>query len=436
MTAVPLQDLLIADSLWVRTAGPAADHRQLEGDASCDVAVVGGGLLGLASALNLADLGVAVIVLEAADPGWGGGGRNGGQVNPGLKIDPDEIVRRFGAERGRVLIDFAAAAADEAFATVTKYGIDCDASQTGWLQLAHCAKALPQLERRAGEWRKRGVEVRSLSAAETATLTGSDAYVGGILHPRGGRLHPLKLVRGLARAALARGAVICRHSPVLRLEREGGRHVLVTAQGRVRADRVLLATNAYTDDLMPGLRQSILPVSTVQIASEPLEPALASAILPQGHHASDTHRSLYYFRKDAANRFLIGGRGAYSAATLAGAYAELERIAARIYPPLRGVKWPYRWGGMVAVTEDHLPHFTEPAPGVLAAIGFNGRGVALSVALGRRVAQKLADVQDDALPFPVTAGAPIRCHSLKKAVLPLAASLYGLLDRIDRGKVA
>ncbi|HTN97516.1 MAG TPA: FAD-binding oxidoreductase [Nordella sp.] len=401
----------------------------------CDVAVIGGGLLGLATALNLAELGVSVTVLEAAEPGWGGGGRNGGQVNPGLKIDPDEIVARFGAERGQAVIDLAAATANETFDAIAKYGIDCDASQNGWLQLAHCAKALPPLERRAGEWRRRGIDVQTLSGADAAAFTGSDAYVGGILHPRGGRLHPLKLVHGLARAALARGATICRRSPVLRLEQSGGRHILVTAQGRVTAGRVLLSTNAYTDGLVPGLKQSMLPVSTFQIASEPLAPKLASAIMPQGHHASDTHRSIYYFRKDAANRFLIGGRGAYSAATLAGAYAELERIAVRIYPQLNGAKWPYRWGGMVAVTEDHLPHFTEPAPGILAAIGFNGRGVALSVALGRHLARKLAGGPDEALPLPITAAAPIRFHGLKKAVLPVVAGFYGLLDRVDRGKI-
>lgn len=435
MVAKQFQDQLIQESLWVHTADTAADYSRLEGDAACDVAIVGAGLLGLSAALELAERGAAVVVLDMAEPGWGGGGRNGGQVNPGLKIDPREIVARFGEDRGRPLVNFAATAADETFATIARYGIDCDASQKGWLQLAHCGKALPGLARRAADWQALGIDVEILSAAQVAERVGSDAYIGGILHPNGGSLHPLKLVNGLARCALARGAAIYRRSPVLRVEHERGRPILVTLQGRVKAERVLLATNAYTGALLPGLQRDILPVSTLQVASEPLEPRHAESILPYGQHASDTHRSLYYFRKDADHRFLIGGRGAYGDRGLAGAYAELRKVAMRIFPVLAGARWQYRWGGVVGVTEDHLPRVAEPAPGVLAAIGFNGRGVALSVALGRRLAGRLLGGAERDLPLPVLPRKPIRLHPLKVAVLPLAAGFYGFLDRLDGGKV-
>lgn len=435
MAEKAFQDRLIEESLWVRTAGAAPHFAALAGEARCDVAVIGAGLLGLSTALHLAEGGASVVVLEAAEPGWGSGGRNGGQVNPGLKIDPQDTVRRFGAARGEALVAFAGSVADETFATIRRHGIDCDASQAGWLQLAHTARALPALERRAEEWRARGVAVETLTAGRAAEIAGSEAYVGGILNPHGGAVQPLKLVRGLAAAAAAQGAAIHARSPVERLERDGTQTVLVTPQGRVTAGRVLVATNAYTGPQVPGLRRDLLPVSTFQVASEPLPPHLAATVLPGGHHVSDTHRSLYYFRKDAEGRFVIGGRGAYGARGMAGAYAELRRVAQRIFPGLAEVRWEHRWGGMVGVTEDHLPHIAEPAPGVLAAVGFNGRGVALSVALGPHLARRLSGGPEEAMPLPVGPLAPIRLHGTKVAVLPWAAGFYGLLDRLDGGRV-
>ncbi|WP_051631152.1 NAD(P)/FAD-dependent oxidoreductase [Afifella pfennigii] len=430
------QDRLNEESLWVRTAGAAPEFPALAGDADCDVAVIGAGLLGLSTALSLAEAGASVIVLEAGEPGWGSGGRNGGQVNPGLKIDPNETIRHFGEARGGRLVDFAGGVAEETFDTIRRLGIDCDASQKGWLQLAHTSRALAPLQRRAQEWQARGVAVEVLSASRLSEITGSEAYFGGILHPSGGGVHPLKLVRGLAEAAVARGAAVHGRSPVVRIVAKGGRPVLETPQGRVRAERVLVATNAYTGGQVPRLERDLLPVSTFQVASEPLPPHLAGSILPSGHHVSDTHRSLYYFRKDRDGRFLIGGRGAYKARGVEGAYAELRRVAGRIFPALAQVRWEHRWGGMVGVTEDHLPHIGEPVPGVLAAVGFNGRGLALGVALGPHLARYLAGGPERDMPLPVRPLAPIRFHGIKVAALPLAAGIYGLLDRLDGGRIA
>lgn len=433
--SVSFQNSLIEKSLWVATAGDAPDFPILEGEASCDVAVVGAGILGLSAALHIAARGGSVVVLDAATPGWGGGGRNGGQVNPGLKLDPEGLVGRFGPDIGGALANFGAATADETFDTLRKFGIDCDGTQKGWLQLAHSPTALRGLEQRAREWRELGIAMEVLSAADAHRLTGSTAYAGGVLNPKGGSLHPLKLVRGLAKAAIAQGARIFRDSRVLKIEQAQGRSGLVTAKGRIWARRVLISTDGYTDGLFPALERSVLPVSTFQIASEPLSDELARTILPQGHHVSDTHRSLYYFRKDRQGRFLIGGRGSYGPKGAARAYRELERVATKIYPEFAGRPWTYRWGGMVAVTEDHLFHVTEPAPGVLAAIGCNGRGVALSVALGRRLAERLLVAAPDSVPFPVGSVRTIALHGLKKALLPIIAETYSVLDHLDKGSV-
>ena len=429
------QNSLIDKSLWVATAGDVPDLPVLEGDVTCDVAIIGAGILGLSTALHIAARGGSVVVLDAATPGWGGGGRNGGQVNPGLKIDPEELVSRFGPTVGGALASFGTVTADETFETLGKFDIDCDQTRHGWLQLAHAPQAMAGLAKRAKEWQALGIAVEVLSAAEAEKLSGSAAYAGGILNPKGGSLHPLKLVRGLARAALTRGARIFRDSRVVKIEQAQGRHSLATATGRVDARRVLVSTDAYTDSLLPGLAHSVLPVSTFQIASEPLSAELARGILPGGQHVSDTHRSLYYFRKDAQGRFLIGGRGAYGPTGAAGAYDELKHVAIKIYPALANCQWAYRWGGMVAGTEDHLFHVTEPTPGLLAAVGCNGRGVALSVSLGRRLAEQLITGSPAGMPFPVERIRPVALHGLKKAMLPVIAKTYSVLDHLDKGSV-
>ncbi len=429
------QSSLIEKSLWVATAGAAPALSILDGDAACDVAVIGAGILGLSTALHIAARGGSVIVLDAATPGWGGGGRNGGQVNPGLKLDPQDLVSHFGSTAGPALAEFATLTADETFETLSTFAIACDHTRQGWLQLAHAPQVMAGLERRARQWQALGIAVEVLSATDAQKLSGSAAYAGGILNPKGGSLHPLKLVRGLAQAALSRGARIFRDSRVVKIEPAEGKYSLATARGRVSARRVLVATDAYTDGLVPGLAKSVLPVSTFQIASEPLSADLAGTILPGGQHVSDTHRSLYYFRKDAQGRFLIGGRGAYGPAGAAGAYTELKHVAAKIYPALANCQWAYRWGGMVAVTEDHLFHVTEPMPGVLTAIGCNGRGVALSVALGRRIAEQLITGSPAGMPFPMERLRPVALHGLKKAMLPAIAKTYSVLDHLDKGSV-
>lgn len=429
------QDLLIADSLWANTAGEPPRYPPLREHYSCDVAVIGGGLLGLSTALHLAELGSSVIVLDAAYPGWGSGGRNGGQVNCGFKLDPDDLIKQFGEATGRELMEFGSSAAEETFTTIDRFGIECDVSRKGWLQLAHCVKAMGLLESRARQWQRRGLAVDVLSADKTASLIGTRAYVGGILYPNCGSLHPLKLVAGLARSATDRGARIFANSRAIRIERSANEVVVTTPDGRVTAEFAVIATNAYTDGLVSNVRRSVLPVSTFQVATEPLESSLATSVMPHGQHASDTHRALYYFRKDAEGRFLIGGRGVYSSSGLERAYEVLRRTAARIYPSLDRARWQYRWGGMVAVTEDHLPHVTEPMPGVIAAVGFNGRGIALSISLGRQLAKKLVGQADCALPLQSKSVQPIKFHSLKVASLPVMAALYATLDYVDRGSV-
>src|ERR1700759_4365856 len=196
----------LAPSLWAATAPKAPPTPPLEGHVTAEVVVIGAGYCGLSTALHLAERGTKVVVLEAHEPGWGGSGRNGGQVIPGLKYDPDELEEKFGPERGRRLVDFIGGSADVVFGLIEKHRMNVPHTRQGWIQGAHTPAGLDIVKRRSAQWAKRGVEgARELSADDVGHLIGTDKYLGGWVDPRGGAIQPLAYARELARAALAAG---------------------------------------------------------------------------------------------------------------------------------------------------------------------------------------------------------------------------------------
>src|SRR5215468_7773543 len=216
-------------ALWTATAPPAPPTPPLETSARADVCVIGAGYAGLSTALALAERGVQTIVLEAREPGWGGSGRNGGQVIPGLKYDPDELETKFGPERGRRLVEFVGQSADVVFDLIDKHRMDVPRQRKGWIQGAHTAAGLDLVKRRAEQWAGRGVEgARQLSAEDVGYLIGTEKYLGGWVDPRGGAIQPLSYARELARAALQAGVAIHGQSPVQRLDRINGKWIAVT----------------------------------------------------------------------------------------------------------------------------------------------------------------------------------------------------------------
>lgn len=425
----------LPDSLWAATAAPAPETPKLEGEVRTQVCVVGGGFTGLSAALHLAEAGAQTVLLEGAEPGWGASGRNGGQVIAGLKWDPDEVVARFGPERGERLVAFAGTAPDLVFDLIARHRIDCQASQSGWIQAAHAAKAMTAVESRARQWQARGVAVQPLDRASVAAFTGSPAYVGGWLDPRGGKLQPLSYARGLARAALSAGAGIHGGSPAQALDRSDSGWRVTTPRGAVLAERVLLCTNGYTDGLWPGLARSVIPVMSYQAATRPLGDNLRRAVLPRGHVVSDTRRLLAYFRLDPDGRLVIGGRGHFRDTSDPAHYRHIRARLAQLFPELAAadpaLEWQYHWAGRIALTLDHLPHLHEPAPGLLAALGYNGRGVALATAMGQALADHALGRPAAELPLPTTRLRPIPLHQLRRPALALAVTWKGLCDAWD-----
>jgi glycine/D-amino acid oxidase-like deaminating enzyme len=419
----------LAPSLWAATAPPAPPTPRLEASARADVAIVGGGYCGLSAALHLAEAGAHVCVLEAQEPGWGASGRNGGQVIPGLKYDPDELERLFPGEAGERLVRFAGGTADAVFGLIAKHRMDVPHVRAGWIQGAHNAAALALVQRRAEQWARRGVATELLGRDAAAELLGTSSYLGGWVDPRGGAVQPLAYARGLARAALAAGAAVHGHTRVTRLERRDNGWELHTAHGpRLRAQQVVVATGAYSDGLVPGLARSVVAVNSFQVATAPLSDNLRRSVLPHGHVSSDTRKLLLYFRLDHEGRLLMGGRGPLREPRSETDWAHLQRVVARMFPRLAEMPIAYRWCGRVSITRDFLPHLHAPAPGLLANIGCMGRGVGLQTAMGAAIAQHLLSGDPRALPFPVAPIHKLPLHGLRRIGVSAVIAWYRMRD--------
>jgi len=421
-------------SLWAATARPAPPTPPLEGESVAEVAVVGGGFTGLSAALHLAEAGARTVLIESAEPGFGASGRNGGQVIPGLKLDPEELVELFGEERGERLAAYATGTADFVFDLIERHGIDCQATRGGWLQGAHTTRVLPAVESRVRQWQARGAPVRFLDKAEATRLSGAQGYVGAYLDPRGGILNPLGYVRGLADAAIKAGASLHGATPATGLKPEGERWRLTTPGGSILAEQVLLCTNGYTDGLWPGLERSIIPLFSYQVATRPLSGNLKSSIMPEGHALSDTRRLLTYCRLDPEGRLVVGGRGGFRDTSDPRYFGAVVAALRRLFPNVGDQEFAFYWGGKVAITTSHLPHVAELAPGVTAALGYNGRGVAMASATGAQLARRAMGTPMADLPFPERPVTPIPFHGLRRPVLGALIGWKRMRDRMEAGR--
>ncbi|MEO1192966.1 MAG: FAD-binding oxidoreductase [Pseudomonadota bacterium] len=424
----------LPDSLWAATAAPAPKTPPLEGELEADVAVVGGGFTGLSAALFAAESGAKVVVLEASEPGFGASGRNGGQVIPGFKMSPGELRAKYGEDLGLRMAHYGSGTADLVFDLIEKHGIDCQASRGGWIQGAHGSPVLPDMEKRVREWQDLGAPVTFIDKAETTRLSGAVGYVGGFLDPRGGQLNPLSYARGLAQAALTAGAQIYGTSPATALTGMSGKWRVSTPKGTVLAEQVLLCTNGYTDGLWPGLRRSVVPLLSYQVATKPLGDNVRRTIMPEGHALSDTRRLIAYSRLDPSGRLVLGGRGGPRESSDPSDYKETIAAVRRLFPQVGSIDFDHYWGGKVAMTVSHLPHVGELAPGITAALGYNGRGVAMATATGREIAGRALGKPLEALPFPQKAIRPIPFHGLRRPVLSALVGIKRLQDLREEGR--
>ena len=412
-----------SDSLsYYRTsANPHPDHPTLEGEHEADICVVGAGFTGLSAALELAERGFSVAVVEAEVVGWGASGRNGGQICTGYSTGIDKLQAQVGRDDALKCWAIAEEAKDLMRGRIERYGIDCDL-KWGYIHAAPKASRTAELQEMQEEYEALGYnQTQVLSKAELEDRLGSTSYHGGLRDAGAGHFHPLNYCLGLADAALSHGAKIFEHSKVTRIE-TGSSPVVHTEAGAVRAKYVVIAGNAYLDRLVPELYSKIMPVGSFILATEPLGENRARALIRDDDAICDTNFVVDYFRLSGDNRMLFGGRCSYSTIEPRDLAGFMRPRMLKIFPQLDDVALDYCWGGYIGITMNRIPDIGRLSDTVVYAHGFSGQGVVLSGIYGKLMAEAIAGQAErfDLMarfrhtPFP---GGPIRTPMLVLAML-------------------
>ena len=413
---------------YPRSVGPDgtadAELGELSADISADVAVIGGGYTGLSAALHLAEAGVSVALLEAADIGFGASGRNVGLVNAGMWVMPDAVVNRLGPLYGERLLQALAAAPERVFQIIARYSIACEAVRAGTLHCGVGRKGLAELEERARQWLARSAPVELLDRAATKSRTGSGAFSGALFDPRAGTIQPLAYARGLALAAHAGGARLFIRSPAVAVESGNRGWMVRSPRGAVSSEWIVVATDAYATGPWQAVREEQVRLPYFNFATSPLERSIRDSILPGGEGAWDTRQVLSSFRLDASGRLIFGSVG-----SLRGHGAPIHeqwavRAVRKIFPQLCRPQFASGWFGYIGMTADHMPRFHRFAPRAIGLSGYNGRGIAPATTFGRNLAELvLGRIQEQDLPLPVSGLRGVSLRFLREVVYEYGAQV-------------
>ncbi|MGQ7247665.1 NAD(P)/FAD-dependent oxidoreductase [Halomonas sp. V046] len=396
-----------AASWYAASANPSPERPALSGEVSCDVCVVGAGFSGMSSALHLAEKGLKVVVLEAARVGYGASGRNGGQIVNSYSRDMDVIEDKYGAQTARALGDMAFEGNRIIRERIATYDIHCDLRERN-LFAACNAKQMKGLKEHKALWERYGNDQLELLEGDAYRKeVNSDRYVGALIDHSGGHLHPLNLVLGEAAAFESLGGVIFEQSPVTSLV-HGSPVTLKTASGVIKADRVVMAGNAYLSGVVPELEGKSMPCGTQIITTEPLGEDLARALLPTNIAVEDCNYLLDYYRLTRDNRLIYGGGVNYGGEDPADIEAVIRPKMEKTFPELKKVKVDYAWSGTFLMTLNRLPQFGVLNDNVYYAQGYSGHGVTCTHLAGRLISEVMTgrDERFDAfaglphLPFP------------------------------------
>ena len=365
----------------------------LAGELHTDVVIVGAGFAGLSAAIELAQRGFKVAVLEADRVCSGASGRNGGQVIVGYASGQSELERQLGMQAARQMWDMSLEAIDLMDARIAQWAIDCE-RKNGYLYVADSPRKARALDAEMDAMDQTyGLSTVRAYGADVRAMIDAPRYVACAYEKRSGHVHPLKYGLGLARAALALGVQIYENTAALTMEQ--GSHVqLRTAQGTVRARYALLAGNcslpALAPRLAPSIAARIMPVGTYIAATTPLEPGLVQTLIPSGAAACDNNVVLDYFRFSQDMRLLFGGRVSYSSRTPAYLQQRMAARMAAVFPQVRNTPIAFTWGGFVDISMNRAPDFGRLGQSVYYLQGFSGHGVALTGLAGQLVAQAIA----------------------------------------------
>jgi gamma-glutamylputrescine oxidase len=408
-------------SYYQATANAQISCQSLKGDVSADVCVIGAGYTGLSAALELAQAGYKVVVLEAEKIGYGASGRNGGQVCTGFSSGQQKIVNQMG--KGDAVKCFALAEEAKALLKqrIADHTIDCDLTW-GYLHCVPKPHQVDELKVWRNEYEELGVTGMTLfDKKQLEQKLGSTIYHGALRESDAGHLHPLNYCLGLARAAIKAGAVIHEDSRVTDVD-TGNNPSATTASGKVSAKFMVIAGNAYLGRTVKKLYGRVMPVASYIIATEPLGENRARALIADNEAVANTNFIVDYYRRSKDHRMLFGGRASYSTVEPPSLATYMRPRMTSVFPQLKDVKIDYAWGGYIAITSNRIPDCGRLSPTVYYAHGYSGQGVALTGLYGKLMAEAIRGTAErfdllakiKHLPFP---GGPMRTPILVAAMM-------------------
>ncbi len=355
----------------------------LQQDLDVDVAIIGGGVTGLSTALQLSERGLSTVVLEADTFASGASGRSGGQLLLGFNESQQDLERQYGAEDAARFWALSQTALELTRHRIQTHGIDCDLKQ-GALTLATTPKEQRKLLQYHAALNHQGVESQILKGDTLYSHIQSSRYTLGVHETESGHLHPRNYTLGLAKAALSQGVMLFDHTPVTHIQK-GATLTIAAGLHQIRAQHLVLAGNALIGNLLPGLAKGLLPVSSHIIATEPLSVDL----IPCQAACSDMAFLLHYFRMSNDGRLLWGGRPGVLGRNDDASAQILHQRMLKHFPQLTDTHIDFSWGGKVAVTQPQMPEIRRLENNITVAQGYSGHGMALAGLAGQVVADSI-----------------------------------------------
>ncbi len=376
-------------SFWQKHADEAVSHPPLRDREDTEFAIVGAGIAGLSLALQLAEAGREVVVVEESVPGAGALGASAGIVAPQLvRTTPQRVLASLGRDVGGGWLRLIGESGGHLFGLIREHGIECDARPHGFVAPARGVDALRRLTAVVEEWRPFRRDLTVLDTAGVAALTGTVGYTAAVLDASGGGIDPVRLAHGLADRLVAAGGRLFHHSPATALTREQDAWRLTTAGGSVRAAQVTLCANGGNHRLHPLLRETVLPMRIHELVTRPLSAAMRAAVLPQGQALTDLEHDIFSIRWIAGARMLTYYPVAAhtTAAAVEAAVNKRLRDMLRYHEP---VEIAHLWQGVAWMNSSLLPRVVRLDERLLAVQACNGRGIATNAIVGREVARML-----------------------------------------------
>ncbi|MGE0022430.1 MAG: NAD(P)/FAD-dependent oxidoreductase [Hyphomicrobium sp.] len=401
-----------------------------------DVVIVGSGFTGLSAALALLRNGRSVVVLERGVPGFGASTRNGGQIGSGnQKFRVKRLIELRGRRKAEALLREGVRMLDHIDELVRTEKIDCHFVRCGRFRAAVRPEHYEAMARDMQDLRAiAGVESFMVPRAEQATEIGSDVFHGGSVLPGDASIHPGLYHAGLMRRIAEAGGHVVGNAAAEAIVSDAATFTVKTPLGVIAAKDVIIATNGYTDGLVPELSRRIVPVGSALIATGEIPQSLLSRLLPRNRVYGNTNRVFYYFRAAPGERRLIWGgrRDRLAPPTSPRAYRHLARDMLRVFPDVDAVPVTHGWDGMIGYTYDEVPHLGRTAQGLHYAIGYCGTGVSRATYFGNKIALQLLGRSEGRTAFDDLAFPSFPAHGVAKRAVPVVETWYRVLDATKR----